>query len=293
MCPSGSRKYIAAAGIHPITLGCSAGSPKRQRLDSLSMQALRSGQHVGERHVKGDVQLYADRCPADRPQAEHRAPRPTDPVKNRCALGRFKCHRQADDIAIERDRARQVSDRQVRLKQSTNAHRALSITVLRTAVNPGRSTACCCSAIGCTPKQPGATVTRRSSSRLVLLAQHAQRLLGEIVVVAPAHICQRPPAPRDPKARRPQQQLVQPHDGVVVGATGAAEIASQRRDLDPAAAPVNAAPHARDPPVESWRWMPPGALAGMRAHLTGCPACREDHESLLEFVATDDSSRAP
>jgi hypothetical protein len=35
---------------------------------------------------------------------------------------------------------------------------------------------------------------------------------------------------------------------------------------------------------------PDGALAGMRAHLTGCPACREDHESLLEFVATDDCS---
>ena len=26
-------------------------------------------------------------------------------------------------------------------------------------------------------------------------------------------------------------------------------------------------------------------LPGMRAHLTGCPACREDHESLREFVA--------
>ena len=28
MCPSGSRKYTAAAGIHPMTLGSSAGSPK-------------------------------------------------------------------------------------------------------------------------------------------------------------------------------------------------------------------------------------------------------------------------
>ena len=25
---------------------------------------------------------------------------------------------------------------------------------------------------------------------------------------------------------------------------------------------------------------------GMRAHLEGCPACREDHDSLLEFVTT-------
>jgi hypothetical protein len=25
-------------------------------------------------------------------------------------------------------------------------------------------------------------------------------------------------------------------------------------------------------------------LPGMRAHLHGCPACREDHESLLAFV---------
>ena len=28
MCPSGSSKYTAAAGIHPMTLGSSAGSPK-------------------------------------------------------------------------------------------------------------------------------------------------------------------------------------------------------------------------------------------------------------------------
>ncbi len=27
------------------------------------------------------------------------------------------------------------------------------------------------------------------------------------------------------------------------------------------------------------------ALAGMRAHLEGCPACHEDHESLRELVA--------
>jgi predicted anti-sigma-YlaC factor YlaD len=26
-------------------------------------------------------------------------------------------------------------------------------------------------------------------------------------------------------------------------------------------------------------------LPGMREHLQGCPACREDHESLREFVA--------
>ena len=28
------------------------------------------------------------------------------------------------------------------------------------------------------------------------------------------------------------------------------------------------------------------AVPGMRAHLAGCPACAEDHESLLEFVRT-------
>jgi hypothetical protein len=26
------------------------------------------------------------------------------------------------------------------------------------------------------------------------------------------------------------------------------------------------------------------AVPGMRAHLTGCPACREDHDSLLELL---------
>ena len=30
------------------------------------------------------------------------------------------------------------------------------------------------------------------------------------------------------------------------------------------------------------------SLPGMRAHLEGCPACREDHESLRELVATTD-----
>jgi len=30
------------------------------------------------------------------------------------------------------------------------------------------------------------------------------------------------------------------------------------------------------------------AVPGMRAHLEGCPACREDHESLKEFVAAAD-----
>ena len=29
------------------------------------------------------------------------------------------------------------------------------------------------------------------------------------------------------------------------------------------------------------------AVPGMRAHLSGCPACRDDHESLLELVAAD------
>jgi hypothetical protein len=27
------------------------------------------------------------------------------------------------------------------------------------------------------------------------------------------------------------------------------------------------------------------AVPGMRAHLIGCPACSEDHDSLLEYVA--------
>ncbi|MDT7713247.1 MAG: hypothetical protein QOD69_3339 [Solirubrobacteraceae bacterium] len=29
-----------------------------------------------------------------------------------------------------------------------------------------------------------------------------------------------------------------------------------------------------------------GAVPGMRAHLTGCPACLEDHASLAAFVTT-------
>ena len=30
-----------------------------------------------------------------------------------------------------------------------------------------------------------------------------------------------------------------------------------------------------------------GRVPGMREHLEGCPACREDHESLRELVAQD------
>ena len=30
---------------------------------------------------------------------------------------------------------------------------------------------------------------------------------------------------------------------------------------------------------------PDRAVPGMRAHLIGCPACRDDHESLLEYVS--------
>jgi hypothetical protein len=30
------------------------------------------------------------------------------------------------------------------------------------------------------------------------------------------------------------------------------------------------------------------AVPGMRPHLSGCPACRDDHESLRELVAADD-----
>jgi hypothetical protein len=29
------------------------------------------------------------------------------------------------------------------------------------------------------------------------------------------------------------------------------------------------------------------AVPGMRPHLSGCPACRDDHESLRELVAAD------
>ena len=31
------------------------------------------------------------------------------------------------------------------------------------------------------------------------------------------------------------------------------------------------------------------AIPGMREHLAGCPACREDHGSLLALVAADDA----
>lgn len=39
---------------------------------------------------------------------------------------------------------------------------------------------------------------------------------------------------------------------------------------------------------------PDGAVPGMRAHLIGCPACRDDHDSLLEYVqhAGDDTPPA-
>ena len=33
-------------------------------------------------------------------------------------------------------------------------------------------------------------------------------------------------------------------------------------------------------------------LPGVRAHLQGCPACREDHESLRALVAAEDSTSA-
>lgn len=32
-------------------------------------------------------------------------------------------------------------------------------------------------------------------------------------------------------------------------------------------------------------------LPGMRAHLDGCPACREEHDSLLELVSGEDQRR--
>jgi hypothetical protein len=32
------------------------------------------------------------------------------------------------------------------------------------------------------------------------------------------------------------------------------------------------------------------AVPGMSAHLEGCPACKEDHESLLALVAADDAA---
>jgi hypothetical protein len=30
-----------------------------------------------------------------------------------------------------------------------------------------------------------------------------------------------------------------------------------------------------------------GAVPGLRAHLEGCPACREEHDSLLAFVRSE------
>ena len=33
-------------------------------------------------------------------------------------------------------------------------------------------------------------------------------------------------------------------------------------------------------------------LPGMREHLQGCPACREDHESLRAYVALDTGDRS-
>jgi hypothetical protein len=35
------------------------------------------------------------------------------------------------------------------------------------------------------------------------------------------------------------------------------------------------------------------AAPGMRAHLIGCPACRDDHASLYELVATEAQPSAP
>ena len=32
------------------------------------------------------------------------------------------------------------------------------------------------------------------------------------------------------------------------------------------------------------------AVPGMRAHLTGCPACSEDHRSLRDYVRADRSA---
>jgi hypothetical protein len=34
-------------------------------------------------------------------------------------------------------------------------------------------------------------------------------------------------------------------------------------------------------------------LPGMRAHLQGCPACHEDHESLRELVASSEGPTTP
>jgi hypothetical protein len=38
---------------------------------------------------------------------------------------------------------------------------------------------------------------------------------------------------------------------------------------------------------------PDGAVPGMRAHLEGCPACAEDHESLRELVGSERDTPGP
>lgn len=38
---------------------------------------------------------------------------------------------------------------------------------------------------------------------------------------------------------------------------------------------------------------PDVAVPGMRAHLIGCPACAEDHDSLLEYVMRSDDEVSP
>jgi hypothetical protein len=38
---------------------------------------------------------------------------------------------------------------------------------------------------------------------------------------------------------------------------------------------------------------PDRAVPGMREHLSGCPACRDDHDSLLEFVRAGAGDDAP
>ena len=38
---------------------------------------------------------------------------------------------------------------------------------------------------------------------------------------------------------------------------------------------------------------PDRAVPGMRAHLTGCPACREDHDSLLRYVSASGDMPPP
>ena len=38
---------------------------------------------------------------------------------------------------------------------------------------------------------------------------------------------------------------------------------------------------------------PDRAIPGMRAHLIGCPACQDDHDSLLAYVRGDDAAPPP